>query len=731
MRFNRQQPPAKPLVTSSAPSKDTAKPFRSGYEAYKNSSYMPDLQVDATLWGNNPQKAQPAYTSSAQHQRSSHPVTAKKMMTLEEIEAGLYSQPERSDPSPSFQEQSSVRPLPSIQQGLPQTGGPTAQQPLNIQAPPISILQHPGQRPSDPSLARLQSQQRPRSDVGHHGSEFSGIELPTNVTPAAQVVSAFPPPYASQVLKPERTSSRGDVDARISPQPRQILQNPNRQPMLQASRDEVSLESAQSETRGIMTNQNNTAASLPIITHPSQLAQLTKEQRQAFLIEDAKRAKRNHKIYLLSKDNGLMTPQDKNFITRIQLQQLMTATSNANEQDPDARLAEDFYYQVYNQIENRPRQNPHQPLSNFAQTYLFQTGGRHGNVGRRHNRGGDNHMNRMQQQVQRAVEAAKLKPKNKQLVIEGSLGKISFSNAKTPKPLLNIKRNEGSDLTNRPTSKKIPQVALSTTDRKAILKNVEAVYSILMRMEDHDRRIPPRPTIENDSAALEPFLEWRETFHKLNEKLWMDLKVMEPIMPESTVLHPFIAFLSYPKGKKAVPRLFSHIDQEQRLTILTIIMVQLDTLDVVRLTQPRFAPANSSSLAREQVDLFLQAVMPSLFSYVTEAPFNIVIGLLGLVIERTNLQVISRTRVGLEILTMFLSQSEIIRKAEATNEKDWKSWLGIYNRLFDTVEPILADVFPGSVSAGQDVYVWQFLATLGTGANPEQQQRLVLAVKYV
>ena len=97
-------------------------------------------------------------------------------------------------------------------------------------------------------------------------------------------------------------------------------------------------------------------------------------------MEDAKRAKRNHKIFLLSKDNGLMTPQDKNFITRIQLQQLVTATGNPNEHGTDASISEDFYYQVHNQIRGGPRQHPGQPLSNFAQTYLFQTGGRHGGM---------------------------------------------------------------------------------------------------------------------------------------------------------------------------------------------------------------------------------------------------------------------------------------------------------------------------------------------------------------
>jgi len=157
---------------------------------------------------------------------------------------------------------------------------------------------------------------------------------------------------------------------------------------------------------------------------------LSDEQRKAYLDEDAKRAKRNHKIFLLSKGNGLMSPQDKNFITRIQLQQLVSATSNPTDSSPEAALAEDFYYQVYSQIRGAPRQHPTQPLGHFAQTYLFQTGNR-ANNNRRHQITGDNHMQRMQQQVQRAVEAAKLKPKNKQLIIEGSLGKIS---SVTPRP---------------------------------------------------------------------------------------------------------------------------------------------------------------------------------------------------------------------------------------------------------------------------------------------------------
>ncbi|KAJ5894223.1 hypothetical protein N7495_005914 [Penicillium taxi] len=463
-----------------------------------------------------------------------------------------------------------------------------------------------------------------------------------------------------------------------------------------------------------------TNGGLPVITNPQQLMHLTEEERNAYLVEDAKRAKRNHKIFLLSRGNGLMTPQDKNFITRIQLQQLVAAAGNVADADPEAVLAEDFYYQVYSQIRGAPRQHPHQPLGHFAQTYLLQTGNRVGH-GRRGFQGADNHMQRMQQQVQRAVEAAKAKPKNKQLIIEGSLGKISFSNAKAPKTMLSVKRPDSE----APRPKKVP---LSSSDRKSILTNIERVYTALMAMEDMERTMPPPPD-EDDAEAIQKHVEWRQNAHTINRKLWRSLKVMEPIVPNSTTPHPFIAFLSYPKGKKAIPRIFRHIDQEQRVTILTMIVVHLDSLDVVHLAQPAPGEAQPPVAVREAIDLFSLAVMPSLLGYVNEAPFHIIIGLLGLVIAQTHVAIVARTKVGLGILTMLLSRAEIVKEAGQAPDRDWQQWVEKFNVLFDTLEPFLANLFPGSINSGDDMYVWQFLAAVGIGASPEQQQRLVIAVK--
>jgi DNA topoisomerase 2-associated protein PAT1 len=194
--------------------------------------------------------------------------------------------------------------------------------------------------------------------------------------------------------------------------------------------------------------------------------------------------------------------------------------------------------------------------------------------------------------------------------------------------------------------------------------------------------------------------------------------------------HPFIQILSHSKGKKVIPRVFRHLDENQRLTMLTLIAIHLDVLDVIRDAYP---PADNSPLparVKEEVELFSAAMMPPLFLYVNEAPLNVIIGLLGLVLDRVHVQAVVRTKIGVSILTMLISRAELVRQQPAANE-DWQQWAELYGRLFDTVEPVLPYLFPTdtNVSASEDVHVWQFLAAMGVGASPDQQQRLVLGVK--
>lgn len=705
-RFSRQQTTLKPFGASTRPSTLPKKPFKTGYEVYKHSGYIPDLKANADIWGPETESTTRAI---APQQPDSNRAPAKKMMSLEEVEAAMQSQPKKSYPVLASQPAMETPPITAGHNGYPHR---------ITQTQPASFGQAPTAQSTLPSANEV-----PRTSQ----VESSGL---TSVAFRSQTNNP------TQILQRTQPLSLPSLEPREPSQPRQILQNAARQQTQVGSRPSEPQVLPQLQPYPVHSGPSYILTQQPAIAHPHQLQTFSAEARAAYLMEEEKRAKRNHKIFLLSKDNGLMTPQDKNFVTRIQLQQLMTATGTLTENNPEASLSDDFYYQVHNQIRGGPRQNPQQPLNSFAQTYLFQTGGNQAGLARRHHRGGDTHVQRMEQQVHRAVEAAKLKPKNKQLVIQGSLGKISFSNANTPKPLLNIRRQGNSDALRRPqnsdrqaSGKIVTSGSAGANDRKTILRNIERVYSTLMKMEDLERRTPPHPTGEADSNLIQRQVEWRDNMDKLNEKLWSELKVLEPINSESPILHPFIAFLSYPKGKKAIPRIFRQIDQEKRLTILTMIVIHLNVLDVIRQAQPLPNGAQLPIAVREGIELFAQVVMPQIFGCVNEAPLGVVIGLVGVILDHVNIKAIARTKTGLILLTMLISRVELLRQGEATKSQEWDQWVHFYNRLFDSMEVLLPELFPGSINAGQDEYVWRYLAASVIGASPDQQQRLVIGVK--
>lgn len=702
------------------PRKEEKKPAKTGYENYQQPGYIGNLEASADIWGSIPKRSTPQQEYYKQPSPAPAAAPQRKFMSLEEVEAAMLAQSkpkvQHASPAPAVQQPTPPQPPLQMPAIPPQQFPPGFPQHPGFGVPP-QVLQRPQQfvQQRPPSIPQQQMPfELPGQSIPQHPQAMHHQRQESRATPPQQQQMHQAPPHAqSQQPMPQ--------------QARQILQNPNR---LSGHGQPLAQNFNRMPPTGPAHNRGPSYQG-PVITHPEQLLRMSDAERAAFLEEDAKRAKRIHKIHMLSKDNGLMTPQDKNFITRIQLQQLVAATGSIDDQGPEAALAEDFYYQVYSQIRGAPRQNPHQPANQFAQTYLFQTGSRYG-LGRRHHRGGDNHVQRMEQQVQRAVEAAKAKPKNKQLVIEGSLGKISFSNAKTPKPLLNIKKPENSEARPNGAGRRPSRLGNNAADRKTALRDIENVYAILMKMEDHERNMPPPLGEESDPEEIQMHMEWRQKIQDLNQKLWQSLKVMEPIMPNSNVPHPFIAILSTPKGKKAIPRIFRHIDEQQRVTILTMIVVHLDTLDVVQHGIPMDPSVPLPRTVKEEIELFAHAVMPPLFAYVNEAPLNIVIGLLGLVLERTNIPILVRTKIGLSILTMFVSRAELVKQStppSATTAQDTQQIEQLYNRLFDAIEPILPYIFPGSVKDDEDVYVWQFLAAMGVGASSEQQQRLVIGVK--
>ena len=669
----------------SQPTTNVPKPTRTGYEGYKRSNDMRALEPDAHIWGLGPPKQQ----SQQIPQQAGPPsisAATKSMMTLEEVEKMMRAQPKKSSPAPA---QDIPYREPQPQSAL--TG-------ISHQPNTAQVHQHL------PNQAASYGQRQSAVDVEAYDgrtmpAEFSGI--PQQAVPRDP---ATPNRQSSQV--------HNQIPQQMSLPQQTTTQNFPNQGIHRRAPSGVGL--PQIHHRGPSLNGQP-------VTHPDQITQLSEEERAAFLRDEANRAKRNHKIHLLSKDNGLMTPQDKNFITRIQLQQLVTATGGADEETPEAAFAEDFYYQVYSQI-YRQRENG-LPASPFALSYLNQLSWKGGS--RRYPRGGETHMRRMEQQVQRAVEAAKARPKNKQLVVEGSLGKISFSNAKTPKPLLNLKRTDTPDVS-QPSNRSRSHETVA--GQKAVLKDLEKVYSSVMKIEDCERNHPPQPREESSGDEFQAFMDWRHRLAELNQTLWRDWKVNEPADDDSAALHPFIAMLSHPKGKKLVPRMFRQIDDEQRLTVLTRIVFHLNQLDVVRDVQSQKQQDITIAIKRS-VEQFEQSVEPHLFAYIADAALSTVIGLVGIIVERVDIHMALQAQVGVNILSQLLTRAITVIQSGHANAEDSKQWNSTFNRLFDGMEAVFPHLFHSPIDSGDDAYIWRFLATVGILSGPGQQQRLVVGVK--
>lgn len=165
------------------------------------------------------------------------------------------------------------------------------------------------------------------------------------------------------------------------------------------------------------------------------------------------------------------------------------------------------------------------------------------------------------------------------------------------------------------------------------------------------------------------------------------------------------------------------------MTILTMIVVHLDVLDVVRNGVYRPDESQLPSASREEIDMFVSNVLPPLLGYMYDAPLTIAVGLLGLLLDRVDVHLISRTKIGLAFLTMFFSRAEIVKQSGKADEQELQHWQNVYDRFFDTLQGHWMDCFPPSGRFVDDQYVWQFLASMAVGANEHQQRALVGAVK--
>jgi DNA topoisomerase 2-associated protein PAT1 len=182
-----------------------------------------------------------------------------------------------------------------------------------------------------------------------------------------------------------------------------------------------------------------------------------------------------------------------------------------------------------------------------------------------------------------------------------------------------------------------------------------------------------------------------------------------------------------------MPRVFLVITPDQRLTILTMIIAHLQQLDVI--SQGHYPP-NSPSLpssTQESIETFLSSVIPPIVPLIETSHLGILIGLMGILLDRNSLPFIAETKIGLAFLTLLLSRSQIIFNGDTTtvDDEEVREWKVTFDKFFNEMGGHWGAVFPPRGAWGDDVYVWQFLASVAVGAGMEQQHVLVTECRYV
>jgi DNA topoisomerase 2-associated protein PAT1 len=170
-----------------------------------------------------------------------------------------------------------------------------------------------------------------------------------------------------------------------------------------------------------------------------------------------------------------------------------------------------------------------------------------------------------------------------------------------------------------------------------------------------------------------------------------------------------------------MPRVFLVINPDQRLTILTMIIAHLQHLDVISFV--RSIPPSPST--QESIETFLSSVIPPIVPLIEHSHLGILIGLMGILLDRNNVPLIAETKIGLAFLTLLLSRSQIIFNSETVEDEERSAWKTAFDSFFATMGGHWGNVFPPRDAWGDDVYVWQFLASVAVGANMEQQHVLV------
>lgn len=666
----------------------------------------------------------------------------KKIMLLEEIEAQLTAidpsqmprVPQGAPPAPQGMAQGFMMPPPQMGYMMPPQGfipgyGGQFVPGMQYQGVPMQMMPQmygqPGQ-PGQPGQA-AQPQMIPQGQPGQ------GQPQPQQ----PQQLHQLQPQQLQQANQSQAQTAPGQpISAPIAAQPvvqatqqPQLVAQPQsqeqqqQQPVLQQTAQPAAQAPADLSQFPVL-GSKEAKPSIHQIQHHS-VDDLTEEQQQ-------KLAKRQEKVARIMKYLGIMNPKDKDFVTRFQLAQIVT-------EDP---YNEDFYAQVFKVI--HPKANstglPEDEHNSIAQAYLEQLGHR---LGGRYKRA-DVALQRMQQQVQKAVTVAKERPKLSQYAKEGALGRISFGLGKKPRQQL--------ELLSKAVQKQIEEEGEDKDQAQGELAFAEdgpaAPLVAQLKKERSTLMLAPRiPNkryskrdimliLENIIAQLMNVELELRTLEKVDTTaLWELLRVLEQLLllgDEEAEVNPFIQCLNYNKMLKILLRLFKFLTREQVLTIVTLVMSNLENLNVVKngsytTYDDKKVPASVQKLVETYTMTFSKVLMNAVLDF----KFNEIIGLLVILIEHNNVPFVLTTKIGLQVLTTLLSRAMLIIGDGRLSATELSLWQLCYDELFTLLELRIAAIFPPHLE-GDDVddnYIWQFLATLCCGGKLNHQRILVDEVR--
>ncbi len=623
----------------------------------KFAASLDDFLVDPVPRFGAPRGAQQA-TQQQQQQQSGPRGQAK---TLEEVEAEMLAMRAKQQPPPPQQQQ---------QQQTPQQPPSSDRKPMTVEeveaelrarraggAPPAQPAQ-PQQPSGPPSFAAImQSQQQ---------QQRTEAATPQNLPPP-------PPPGAGAGMPPMGTippplGPNADPAAiQAAQQQAQAAHFARMRALLDAMPPLVQQSILSLPPPMQFDSLETVAQNFPNLLDPSQreraptaeqdAVRFMMEKAQAQMAEfdrvEAKRKRRMDKINAMAKYNGLMSGSDKDFITRIQISQLITA-------DP---YADDFYAHIYFALRGGPRRPGMPPLPPPATAGNGNQ--KQGGKGKQKLNKQQNAMLRMQQQVERIVQSRKdrMEKSASGAALEGALGRVSLSSTKNPRQMLQVSADAAKANKERQSGDATPDAghardavrqALEGASlggngnadlrrdpltKHEVLRILEKLYDLVLQLEQLRRNAPPAPPAEVDpqddaaSAAKAAFDAHQAEQALVTNTLWTELRVLEPL--EISDPHPFVSLLSSAKGKRLLPRALRHLSSEQTLTALTMVVASFESLDVVQngplLDDLSDDPSKVEARrdAERQSETFATTIVPSMMQMASTAPMRIVSGMLA------------------------------------------------------------------------------------------------------